>query len=261
MNTAILIEGIGAYGPGFSSWPELQQLLAQGQNPLSLSANQAPSPALISSAERRRAPHAVKFSIEVASQAVQASGRAVTDLRSVFASAMGDVGITNYMCTALNKEPKVISPTNFHNSVHNAPAGYWSIAANCHAPSSSVSAFVDSFGIALLEAWTQAVYARCPMLCVVADMAVPPPMDVICKTPAAGAFALVLAPADLARPDHLPAGRISLGMHTLENTHTPDPSLNPMAPALEFLAMLGGKRDGSVMLPVGRKLGLLAQRL
>jgi len=261
MNSAILVEGIGAYGPGFSSWPELKMLLARGQDPCTLPPNKPPAPALITSAERRRAPHTVKFSIEVSTQAVEASGRDGSDLRSVFASAMGDVGITHYMCTALNREPKVISPTNFHNSVHNAPAGYWSIGAGCHAPSSSVSAFVDSFGIALLEAWTQAAYNRCPVLCTVADMAVPPPMEVICQIPAAFAVSLVLAPADLLRADRAPLGRISLGLEALGVEHVPDSSLHPMAPALEFLAMLGQGPSRSVTLPVGRQLGLKAQLL
>ena len=34
----------------------------------------------------------------------------------------------------LAADPRELSPTRFHNSVHNAPAGYWTVAAHCHAP-------------------------------------------------------------------------------------------------------------------------------
>ena len=33
------------------------------------------------------------------------------------------------VCTALTEPDYPVSPTRFSNSVHNAPAGYWSIAA------------------------------------------------------------------------------------------------------------------------------------
>jgi len=258
MSRTLVIEGIGAYGPGFSCWQELAGLLEQGGDPMDLPANKPPSPALITSAERRRAPQTVKYSVEAASQAVQASGRKASLLASVFASGMGDVGITDQMCRALNREPKVISPTIFHNSVHNAPAGYWSIGAGAHAASSSISAFVDTFAVTLLEAWSQAAFGRRPVLCVVADMAIQPPMRAICPIPAAAAIALVVSPGELPeRPSEI--ARVELGVEALTRAHAPDPSGYPLSPAMSFLSMLHGVGERDMLLPLGTSTGLRAR--
>ena len=57
---------------------------------------------------------------------------------------------------ALAAEGREISPTRFHNSVHNAPSGYWSIATRSMAPSISLACYDDSFVAGLLEAGAQA---------------------------------------------------------------------------------------------------------
>ena len=71
------------------------------------------------------------------SAAVRASGRDPATLPSVFTSAHGDLAVNDYMCATLATQPTAISPTRFHNSVHNAAAGYWTIATGCHAASSA----------------------------------------------------------------------------------------------------------------------------
>ena len=48
--------------------------------------------------------------------------------------------------------PDTVSPTKFHNSVHNAAAGYWTIGQGCMAPSTALSAFSHTFAQGLLEA-------------------------------------------------------------------------------------------------------------
>ena len=57
----------------------------------------------------------------------------------------------------LASDDRQISPTRFHNSVHNVAAGYWSIATGAMTTSSVLSAFDASFGAGLLEALTQVV--------------------------------------------------------------------------------------------------------
>jgi len=112
----------------------------------------APAPAQIPDRERRRAPLIVKLAVEVAHQACNMAGVDKHDVMTVFASAMGDTDITDYMCRTLAGPAKILSPTRFHNSVHNAPAGYWSISAENRAASTSVAASRESFPTALLEA-------------------------------------------------------------------------------------------------------------
>ena len=56
--------------------------------------------------------------------------RASTRARSptVFTSSSGDGDNVHEICETLAAADRQVSPTRFHNSVHNAPAGYWSIA-------------------------------------------------------------------------------------------------------------------------------------
>src|SRR3546814_8342283 len=61
----------------------------------------------------------------------------------------------DYMCATLTGEPRSISPTKFHNSVHNAAAGYWTIGSGCMHASTAVSAFDASFAQGLVEALAQ----------------------------------------------------------------------------------------------------------
>ena len=75
---------------------------------------------------------------------------------TVFASAMGDVQITDYLCRALAGPAPMLSPTRFHNSVHNAASGYWSIGAANRLPGVAVAAQAFTFPAALLEAATLA---------------------------------------------------------------------------------------------------------
>ena len=78
-----------------------------------------------------------------------------TKLPSVFTSMHGDLAITDYMCATLNEDPRAISPTKFHNSVHNAAAGYWTIGVGCTRPATALSSGHASFALGLLEALMQ----------------------------------------------------------------------------------------------------------
>jgi Beta-ketoacyl synthase, N-terminal domain len=125
-----------------------------------------PSPSLLSANERRRASDSVLLAVEVAEQAVRASGRDASQLASVFTSAHGDLPITDALCTQLAQAPLQLSPTRFHHSVHNAASGYWAIASGCRAPSSAVSAHQHSFAAGLLEALVHCACEQEPVLLV-----------------------------------------------------------------------------------------------
>ncbi|MCT7018444.1 beta-ketoacyl synthase chain length factor, partial [Salmonella enterica] len=86
-----------------------------------------------------------------------------------------------------------LSPTRFHNSVHNAPAGYWTIATGCHATSSAITAGHASFGAGLLEAATLAATEQRPVLLVCSDIAGHGPLGEMTGTRQAFGIALVLA--------------------------------------------------------------------
>jgi Beta-ketoacyl synthase, N-terminal domain len=125
-----------------------------------------PQPGLLSANERRRASDSVLLAVEVADQAVRASGHHASQLASVFASAHGDLPITDALCTQLAQAPLQLSPTRFHHSVHNAASGYWAIASGCRAPSSALSAHGHSFAAGLLEALVHCASEHEPVLLV-----------------------------------------------------------------------------------------------
>ncbi len=156
MSTPMLhatIEGIGFWAPGLPSWT-LAQAFARGEG-APLETPGRPSPQLLAPNERRRAPDTVAVSLDAALAACQDAGRDPATLPSVFTSTHGDLAITDYMCTTLANDPLSVSPTKFHNSVHNAAAGYWTIGAGATAAATAISAHSGSFAQGLLEALSQ----------------------------------------------------------------------------------------------------------
>jgi len=147
------IEGIGFWTRGLPSWQAARDYAVRGTIPDGAPAR--PSPQLLAPNERRRAPDTVAVALEVALAACDAAGREPSALPSVFASMHGDLTITDYMCATLATQPDGISPTRFHNSVHNAAAGYWTIGAGAVHAATAISAFDATFAQGLLEALMQ----------------------------------------------------------------------------------------------------------
>jgi hypothetical protein len=157
----------------------------------------------------------VLLAVAAAGQAMAASGLDPTEVASVFSSAHGDQAITDYMCATLAEAPAELSPIRFHNSVHNAPAGYWTIATVCHAASSAISAGAFSFGAGLLEAATQAIANDIPVLLVAFDTAGHGALQAMTRSRTAFAAALVLTPTRTER------SQLRLGIATTAATTAP----------------------------------------
>jgi Beta-ketoacyl synthase, N-terminal domain len=187
------IEGISLWAPSLPGWP-VARAAFRGERASVDSPARRPSPELLPAAERRRAPDTVALGLEVATQAVAQSGRDPRELLSVFTSAHGDLAINDYMCSTLAVAPRLISPTKFLNSVHNATAGYWGIGTGCMQPSTAVSAFDCSFAAGLLEALTQCAADAQPVLLVGCDIAAAGALASTNDSRGALAVALVLAP-------------------------------------------------------------------
>ncbi|HEY0505707.1 MAG TPA: beta-ketoacyl synthase chain length factor [Lysobacter sp.] len=150
---AARIEGIGFWTRGLPSWEAAREHALHGTRPADAPAR--PSPRLLPPNERRRAPETVAIALDVAMAACEAAGRDPAGLPSVFASTHGELAITDYMCATLAQEPRSLSPTRFHNSVHNAAAGYWTIGTGAMQPASAISAHEASFAQGLIEALVQ----------------------------------------------------------------------------------------------------------
>ncbi|MDQ3287624.1 MAG: beta-ketoacyl synthase chain length factor [Pseudomonadota bacterium] len=147
------IEGIGFWAGGIPSWQAACHYAVDGSLPDGAPAR--PSPQLLAPNERRRAPSTVAVALDVGLQACRAAGREPCSMPSVFASMHGELSITDYMCATLAVQPDAISPTRFHNSVHNAAAGYWTIGAGAVQAATAISAFDATFAQGLLEALMQ----------------------------------------------------------------------------------------------------------
>lgn len=189
----VYVEGIGLLGPGLSSWDEGRRCL-DGSRAYQSARCILPLPMALPSAERRRAGAVVKVALAVGQQAVAACGLDVKTLPSVFSSSSGDAVNCHEICSALASGDRLISPTRFHNSVHNASSGYWSISSGAMASSSVLCGRDAGFAAGLLEAMTQCVIDDSPVLLVVYDTEYPQPLYSKRPLPDTMGVALVLAP-------------------------------------------------------------------
>ena len=208
-----------------------------------------PVVSLLPPAERRRCAPSVAWALAVGQEAVAHSGLDAGAFAVVFASSDGDGDIVHRLCTALATPGAAVSPTDFHNSVHNAATGYWSIGAHSQAPSTAICAYDGSFAAGLLEAACQIAIEKRPVLLVTVDLPYPAPLAP--HRPVRHGFAAALA---LVPEDHL-----ELSLEEGAASPLPD-SLqsfdgNAAAAALVLLAALAQPGEALVRLPLaGRAL-------
>jgi hypothetical protein len=150
----------------------------------------------------------------------------------------------------LASDDRQISPTRFHNSVHNAAAGYWGIATGAMTASSVLSAFDASFGAGLLEALTQTVVDNTPTVLMACDTAYPEPLHSARPIPDSFGIALVLTPQRGA----LALARISVSLTDASADQLDDAVLESLRfaiPAARGLPLLQGialRQDKRVVL-------------
>ncbi len=191
------IEGIALWTNGLPSWRDACGFVASGVLPEGVATK--PSPQLLAPNERRRAPESVAVALDVALAACQAAGREPAALPSVFTSTHGDLSITDYMCATLAIDPRAVSPTKFHNSVHNAAAGYWTIGAGCMQAANAISAYDASFAEGLIDALAQLAEGTDAVLLVGYDTGATGPLCSVHNCIGLLGGALVLTREDAAR--------------------------------------------------------------
>jgi hypothetical protein len=170
--------GVGLIGPGLADWSACRNILL-GQAAWTAGPLRVPASTLLPATERRRCNEASRLAIATAEQALGSSDIRPQDLATVFTSADGDGLITHKLCESFAMEQPEVSPTQFHNSVHNAPAGYWSIATGSPCASTTLAAGPDSFAAGLLEAALQATAESSLVLLVAFDLPLPHPLKLM----------------------------------------------------------------------------------
>ena len=187
------IEGVGLLGPGLNDWSSSKEILA-GLMPYHPSKTVIPASELLPAAERRRASDIVKLTLATSLEAMTTAGLLQESLPSVFSFSNGDGINCHSICEMLASDDRQISPTRFHNSVHNAAAGYWSIATGTMATSSVLCAYDASFGAGLLDALTQVVVENTRCILMSSDTPYPEPMFTNRSIPDNCGIALIFAP-------------------------------------------------------------------
>ncbi len=256
MNLDLDILGAGIAAPGLPNWPALIAALAG--TAIDDSALPAPSQ-LLSPRERRRAPAAARLSFPAAEEACAMAGLAPAELVAVFSSGMGDLDITDYLCRNLVDAPDQLSPTRFHNSVHNAASGYWSIGAGATGDVTAMSGWRDSAVAGLIEGLSRVACEPRPLLLVIYDDVAPAAMAELWPAARPFAAALVLAPAG--SPGAI--ARLSVELVASASTTVDQPPWlrawvndNPAARVLPLLAGIAMPGPEPVLLPAEQGPGL-----
>ena len=257
--TPLAIEGVALVGPGIVDWASARDMLA-GRVPYAAAPTAIPAPALLPPNERRRSGLAVKVALAAGAAALAACGREAAGIAAVFASSAADGDTCHAICEQLAGSDRLISPTRFHNSVHNAPSGYWSIATRSMAPSTSVCAYDASFCAGLLEAAALA-HARGEAVLLIAYDA-PYPQPLLARRPIPDCFGLglVLAPTASARS----IAQLQLQLDAGSPETLSDPALEalrraiPTARALPLLGLLARGARGTARLDFQDGLALQA---
>ena len=185
------VDGIGLLAPGLTGWAQAAALL-RGQAPYQPAATALPAPEILPPAERRRASRIVKTALAVGLEAVRQAGRDAAPLPAGFASSGGAGASCDALCELLAGADRQISPTRFHNSVHNAASGYWSIATGATPAGQVVCAHDASAALGLLEALVQIGQGEQALLLVAADTEYPAPLHATRPVSDASGIALVL---------------------------------------------------------------------
>lgn len=247
----VFVEGIGLCGPGLSGWHASSRSLA-GTVPYESRPSVLASSLLLPPAERRRAIINVKLALAVGEEAISHAELDASKTPTVFTSSGGDGEVIGQILETLATPAREVSPTRFHNCVHNAPAGYWSIASRSRERSTNLACFDASFAAGLLEAAVEATVDGRPILLIAYDSPRTPPLHAtrpICALfgvalilrPSAGAGSLARLSIEILRDGAEPARMAQEDLETLRKG-------NPAARSLPLLAALARKGQERIVL-------------
>ena len=241
-------------GPGLRGWSASGPVLA-GDEAYVRAPTVVTASDLLPPVERRRTGVPVKLALAVAAEAFLNAGRDVASLATVFSSSGADGENVHQIFEVLASAVREVSPTRFHNSVHNAAAGYWSIATQSREPSTSLCCYDASFAAGLLDAATQVQVEEKPAALIAYDHPYPEPLHTV--RPLADSFGVALILAPQATSHAIAQLRVSVAAGAADGTPMVDRQLDavrmgvPAARSLPLLAALARNAAEVIVLAYG----------
>lgn len=240
----VYLQAPAIFAPGLVSWQSSAPIL-RGEQLYRYANLPSHTPDILPPTERRRSSATTRLALQVAQQSVTAIPVADDGIVALFSSANGDTEILHQLCESLAEVEPMVSPMRFHNSVHNAPAGYWSIASHSMCASSSIANHDGSFAAGLLLAASQSVAETVPVLLVTYDLPFPSPLAA-CR-PISGPFAMALQLTPKLTADSLISCTLNLNHNPGNETIMEQAALESMRlgnPAARSLPLLTAIANG-----------------
>jgi Beta-ketoacyl synthase, N-terminal domain len=236
----LFVNGVGVFGTGLPNWSTTQSVLS-GAEPYLISDLPIviPAPDWLPAAERRRTSDIIRLALCSGREALTQAEQDISGTHTVFSSSGGSGEVIHQICEALALPDREVSPTRFHNSVHNAPAGYWGIATRSEWPSTSLCAHDFSFAAAVLESCAQVASLAEPVLLLAHDLRYPEPLNQVRTVN--GLFSVAFVLTHLQAKNSLFVIDVDMVSSDSKETLMSDPSLetfrlgNPAARCLPLL--------------------------
>ncbi len=147
------LRGVGLWTPeyaNFEAW-----VAARQPESLAVSATQdraaRPPANLLHPRLRRRTSVLTRASVTALEAAAGQGGVGLDAVRFVLVSSFGEIETTVELLAQLAEPQGPVSPTKFHNSVHNTATGYMSIASGNHREATALAGGPHNLEIATLE--------------------------------------------------------------------------------------------------------------
>ena len=197
--------------------------------------------ALVEGRARRFTSLVTQMHLEAAGQAVAASSVDARTVRTIFASAGGELGTAVALLGAIGaNEP--LSAARFVQSVHNTPSGVFGVATGNTAPSNTIAAGPDTVAAALVEAALASPEDPGPLLVSFGDEAIPDVFRIARNyAPCAVAFVVAQVRDDNAESKREPRLELRADAHVGTRDAFDafgDFRYSPVAPALAILRAL-----------------------
>lgn len=166
----VFVHGLGLWTPGFGGLPAwLEQKFD--------ASIETPAAELLEGSLRRRATPLTRMAVEVFAQALLQARRPPESVLAVWATAHGEHTPAIKLLEMMQRGEGKLSPTHFHNSVHNTAGGYASIATGNVEISTTHTGGTELVGSALFDAWCLLESRHRDVVVVIADEALQSPFD------------------------------------------------------------------------------------